>query len=70
LKEIHFTSGFPTNEWVGVEYIPRYRLPSKMNGTLAYLPDKFKILEGECEGMEVSPKAPFIEVRTKIALRD
>lgn len=65
MKEIHFTSGYPTDEWVGVEYKKRHKLPAKIGLKKAYIADKFRILEGECEGVEVSPEASFIEVRKR-----
>jgi len=65
MKEIHFKSGFPTDEWVAVGYKKRIKMPCKCYGEAVYLPDQFVILEGECEGNQVSPLAPQIEIRKR-----
>lgn len=69
MREIHFRSGFPTDEWVAVGYIKKVKMPCKIGGKTIYIPDQFKILEGSCEGQEVSPLAPQIEVRKRLDKR-
>lgn len=65
MKEIHFLSGYPTEEWVAVGHIKKHKLPCPLGGVDQYLPEQYEILEGECKGSQVSPDAPFIEVRER-----
>ena len=65
MREIHFNNGYPTNEWVAVEEIKKHQLPSLVGGEIIYLPEQLRILEGRCQGAELSPRNPNIEIRER-----
>jgi len=68
MREIRFPSGFPApaDEWMAVGYIKKIKMPCKIGNKAVYIPDQFKILEGTCEGDEVSPLSPQIEIRKRL----
>lgn len=67
MKEIRFLSGFPAlaDEWMGVGYIKKIKMPAKIGNKTLYLPHQFKILDGSRAGDEVSPDSINIEIRKR-----
>ena len=64
-KEIISRNGYPIREWSEVKIKPKKRLPALTGGKTIYLASQLKVIEGECEGMEVSAKNPNILIRNK-----
>jgi len=64
-KEIISKNGYPIREWAEVEIKPKRKCLAPVGGKVIYLAAQLRIIEGECEGMEVSPKNPNILIRNK-----